>query len=70
MPRDDVISPIGRQIVFAPDLGGPISLASHICYRAISFVRESNGAIGAIDICACKLTRSGVRINVILPKAR
>jgi hypothetical protein len=70
MPRDDVISPVGRQIVPAPDLPRPISLASHICYRAISSVRESSGTIGAIDICACKLTRSGIRIDVILPNRR
>ena len=49
MPRDDVISPVGRQIVPAPDLPRPISLASHICYRAISSVRELSGTIGAID---------------------
>jgi hypothetical protein len=74
MLRDDVTSPVRREIVSTPDLGCASSFASRIGDRAICSARESGETIGAVDISAIELRRidrrASVRVDVMLTKRR
>ena len=72
MLRDDVTSPVRREIVSTPDMGCAISFASRISNRAICPAREPGETIGAVDISAIELgrpdRRASIRVDVMLTK--
>jgi len=73
MLRDDVTSPVRREIVSTPELACAISLA-RIGHRAICSARKPGETIAAVDISAIELSRperrASVRVDVRLTKRR
>jgi hypothetical protein len=79
MLSGNVISPIRRETVSAPDLACANSFASLIRNGLISSVRKSGETIAALDISAIDISaveltrpdrRAPIRIDVMLTKRR